>query len=441
MAPASDAGGSRAAAGLLAGRAGLLRDARRVARGVRSGAGRRGGIHRGDRAATAEDTAHGQCAVVRGDQLRDAGRRGRGQHPAGRRRRGAAGTARPVGYGAGALPAGGAARAGSGGVAGRGGVAAARRSGLAEGPDQPGPVPEQRAGGPAGGAARAGARDVPIPRCRRFRFRRTFFPPWNPFPTPTLPTIHDDTDAPRRRRPQRLRRPPRQRRPPTTTTSTSTTVDEPLRRRRRSPPAEARSRSPSRRRNPLTSHLLLRPSLHCAGGACPCSGRARAAPWRPHLWRLLPHRHRLLRPRRRLRSRLLLSRGARTCSGRSGSCSGGACDPAPVAPEAPARCSGGRRAAGTRAIAESSSAKIVACGGKPSARKTIAVGAVVLALVTACSRGDAQQTAATDKHRRRRRFPLQRLRLHPPADVAARCSAQPATSTKSPADQRCDRGE
>ena len=138
MAPAAE-GRSRAAAGLLARRAGLLRDARGFARGVRSGAGRRGGIHRGDRAATAKGNAHGQCALVRGDQFRDAGRRGRGQHPAGRRRRGAAGPAGRVGYGAGALPACGAARGGSGGVADRGGVATARRPGPAEGPDQPGP--------------------------------------------------------------------------------------------------------------------------------------------------------------------------------------------------------------------------------------------------------------------------------------------------------------
>ena len=130
--------GSWAAAGLLAGRAGLLRDARRVARGVRSGAGGRGDLHRGDRAATAKDTARGQCDGVPGDELHDAGRRGRGQHPAGRRRRSAAGTARAVGYGAGALPAAGAARAGSGGVAGRGGVAGARRSSGSACPDQPG---------------------------------------------------------------------------------------------------------------------------------------------------------------------------------------------------------------------------------------------------------------------------------------------------------------
>ena len=54
--------------------------------------------------------------------------RSRSRSPSGRRRRrSAAGTGRPVGDGAGALPAAGAARAGSGGVADRGGVAAARR--------------------------------------------------------------------------------------------------------------------------------------------------------------------------------------------------------------------------------------------------------------------------------------------------------------------------
>ena len=34
--------------------------------------------------------------------------------------------------------------------------------------------------------------------------------------------------------------------------------------------------------------------------------------------------------------------------------------------------------------------------GKPSARRAIAVGAVLLALATACSRGDAAQTAVSD---------------------------------------------
>ena len=95
----------RAAAGVLAGGAGLLRDVRRLGRGVRPRAGRRSAVHRGDRAATATDSAHGQCDGVRGDELHDAGRRGRRQHPAGRRLRSAAGARHPVANGAGELPA------------------------------------------------------------------------------------------------------------------------------------------------------------------------------------------------------------------------------------------------------------------------------------------------------------------------------------------------
>ena len=159
MAPARRSGGGGPAAGVLAGGAGRLRDALESIEEFVPEPEDEQPYTDGDRAAAAEDRADGQCAGVRGDELRDAGGRGRGQHPAGGRRGGTAGAGHAVADGAGALPAAAAARAGSGGAADRGGVAGARCTCPAENPDQQRPGARECAAGPACGAAWAGAAD------------------------------------------------------------------------------------------------------------------------------------------------------------------------------------------------------------------------------------------------------------------------------------------